>query len=225
MGVAPANFADRVIDEHACEAVARPIDGPSIPKRHRRRGATLERAIHAAVFNELAEVGYAAFTIESVAARAHTGKASIYRRWPTKQDLVLDAFCGKFGETMQLIEGSLTEQTTTRDVLLGVGRRMAEVASDAGEAVRAAACEISRDAALAAALDEQVNCPKREIILGLLRRGVERGEVRPDAACELMADVLPSMIMFKLILQNQTVSDETLTRIVDDVVMPLLRPA
>ena len=78
--------------------------------RHRRRGATLERAIHEAVFTELADVGYAAFTIESVASRARTGKASIYRRWPTKQDLVLDAFCGKFGETMQLIEGSLDER-------------------------------------------------------------------------------------------------------------------
>ena len=57
----------------------------------RRRGAALEDAILAAAYVELATVGYGAFSVEAVAARARTGKASIYRRWPTKQELVLDA--------------------------------------------------------------------------------------------------------------------------------------
>ncbi len=214
MTAAPANFAEPTT-----------ADQPAAPVRHRRRGEALEQAIHAAVFKELAEVGYAAFTIESVASRAQTGKASIYRRWPTKQDLVLDAFCGKFGETMQLIEGSLDDDTTTRDVLLQMGRRMCEVAAEASEAIRVAAGEMSRDAELSAALDEQVNCPKRELLLQVLQRGVERGEVRPEAACEMIAGVLPAMIMFKLILQNQPVSDVALIGIVDKILMPLLRPA
>src|SRR5690348_12742634 len=55
----------------------------------RRRGAALEDAIRQAAFDELSEVGYATFSVESVAERARTGKASIYRRWPTKQALVL----------------------------------------------------------------------------------------------------------------------------------------
>jgi AcrR family transcriptional regulator len=213
MTAAPVNFA---------EPPAEPIVAPV---RHRRRGEALEAAIHAAVFTELAEVGYAAFTIESVASRAHTGKASIYRRWPTKQDLVLDAFCGKFGEAMQLIEGSLDDDTTTRDVLLQMGRRMCEVSAEATEAIRVAAGEMSRDAELSAALDEQVNCPKRKLMLNVLQRGVERGEVRPEAACEMFAEILPAMIMFKLILQNQVVGDDALVSIVDDILMPLLRPA
>ncbi|HEX9230648.1 MAG TPA: helix-turn-helix domain-containing protein, partial [Jatrophihabitantaceae bacterium] len=120
MTAAPANFAEGVTmkDLTAQRVTAEPMCADQVaeqipvPVRHRRRGEALERAIHAAVFTELAEVGYAAFTIESVASRAHTGKASIYRRWPTKQDLVLEAFCGKFGETMQLIEGSLDDATT-----------------------------------------------------------------------------------------------------------------
>jgi AcrR family transcriptional regulator len=223
MTAARVNFADGVTTE---PVTTEPViaEQVAVPVRHRRRGETLERAIHAAVFAELAEVGYAAFTIESVASRAHTGKASIYRRWPTKQELVLDAFCGKFGETMQLIEGSLDDDTTTRDVMLQMGRRMCEVAADASEAIRVAAGEMSRDAELSAALDEQVNCPKRELLLQVLQRGVERGEVRPEAACEMMAEVMPAMIMFKLILQNQVVSDDDMVRIVDDILMPLLRP-
>jgi AcrR family transcriptional regulator len=219
MTAAPVNFAQRVKDRAPeCVAGAKPV-------RHRRRGAALEDAIHDAVFDELAEIGYAAFTIESVAARAHTGKASIYRRWPTKQELVLDAFCAKFGESLDLLAGSLDERTTTRDVLLQVARRMCAVAAKAGEAIRAAACEMSRDAALAAAMDEQVNDPKREMLLTVLKRGVERGEVRPQAACDLIADVLPAMITFRLILENRPVTDDHLVRVIDDVVMPLVRPA
>jgi AcrR family transcriptional regulator len=229
MTAAPANFAEGVTikDVTVQRVTAEPMcaEQVPVPVRHRRRGETLERAIHAAVFTELAEVGYAAFTIESVASRAHTGKASIYRRWPTKQDLVLDAFCGKFGETMQLIEGSLDDDTTTRDVLLQMGRRMCEVSAEATEAIRVAAGEMSRDAELSAALDERVNCPKRELMLNVLERGVERGEVRPEAACEMFAEILPAMIMFKLILQNQAVSDDALISIVDNILMPLLRPA
>src|SRR4051812_10591617 len=59
--------------------------------QQRRRGAALEDAIVQAAYDELADVGYTSFTVEGVAARAKTGKASIYRRWPTKQLLVLDA--------------------------------------------------------------------------------------------------------------------------------------
>jgi AcrR family transcriptional regulator len=224
MTAAPVNFAEGATTE-GVTAEPMPAEQIPVPVRHRRRGEALERAIHAAVFTELAEVGYAAFTIESVASRSHTGKASIYRRWPTKQDLVLDAFCGKFGETMQLIEGSLDDDTTTRDVLLQMGRRMCEVSAEATEAIRVAAGEMSRDAELSAALDEQVNCPKRELLLQVLQRGVERGEVRPEAACEMFTEILPAMIMFKLILQNRAVSDDALIHIVDDILMPLLRPA
>jgi AcrR family transcriptional regulator len=229
MTAAPVNFAEGVTTEGVTTegVTVEPLlaEQVPVPVRHRRRGEALERAIHAAVFTELAEVGYAAFTIESVASRAHTGKASIYRRWPTKQDLVLEAFCGKFGETMQLIEGSLDDDTTTRDVLLRMGRRMCEVSAEATEAIRVAAGEMSRDAELSAALDERVNCPKREMMLNVLQRGVERGEVRPEAACEMFAEILPAMIMFKLILQNQAVSDDALISIVDHILMPLLRPA
>jgi len=59
----------------------------------RKRGAALEDAIREAAYAELTEVGYAQFSFESVAARARTGKASIYRRWQTKQALVLDSLC------------------------------------------------------------------------------------------------------------------------------------
>jgi len=70
-----------------------------------------------------------------------------------------------------------------------------------------------------------VACPKREAMVELLQRGVARGEVRADAATELHAEVLPAMITSRLIVQNRGVPDDYLERLVDEILMPLLRPA
>src|SRR5215469_10729252 len=56
--------------------------------RSRRRGEVLKRALYEATLAELAEVGYGGLTMEGIAARAHTGKAALYRRWASKHDLV-----------------------------------------------------------------------------------------------------------------------------------------
>src|SRR3954469_15888522 len=56
----------------------------------RRRGAVLERAILDAALEQLSTVGWNGLTMEGVAARARTGKAAVYRRWPSKADLVAD---------------------------------------------------------------------------------------------------------------------------------------
>src|ERR1700678_1833844 len=64
--------------------------------RQRRRGEELEAALLDAAWDELAEVGFAKLTMESVAARARTGVAVLYRRWPRKDDLVIAAI-GNYG--------------------------------------------------------------------------------------------------------------------------------
>ena len=72
----------------------------------RRRGDALLGAIHAAVLDELADNGYAGLSIERVADRARTGKASIYRRWPTRMELVLDALDHTLPDPEQARAGS-----------------------------------------------------------------------------------------------------------------------
>lgn len=54
-------------------------------------GETLERAIFEAALDQLQAVGYPGVTMEGIAACAHTGKAALYRRWPRKEDLIVDA--------------------------------------------------------------------------------------------------------------------------------------
>jgi AcrR family transcriptional regulator len=194
--------------------------------RQRKRGAELEDAIHDAVFAELAAVGYAGFTVEAVAARAKTGKASIYRRWGTKQDLVVDAFLARFGGPGDILEELRSEPgATTRELLVRLATRICEASDAAGEVMRAVACEATRDPELAAAVDQKVHGPKRAAFVELLRRGVERGEVRPDAACSLYADILPAMLTYRMVLNNQPVTEQDAVTIVDHVVLPLIAPA
>src|SRR3954470_19150910 len=99
----------------------------------RRRGAALLGAIHTAVLDELADNGYAGLSIERVAERARTGKASIYRRWPTRLELVLAAI-----DRVMPRYDEVPDNGNIRDDLLEVLRRIAAImGSRAGTAAKA----------------------------------------------------------------------------------------
>jgi AcrR family transcriptional regulator len=177
------------------------------------------------VLAELAEVGYAALTIEAVATRAKTGKASIYRRWDTKQNLVLDAFIARFGAPDDLLSSLLVDtDATTRDLLLTWAAGIVRISDEAGELIRAVVGEATRDPDLAVAVEQQVRRPKHAVLVDLLRRGVDRGEVHPDALSDLYADILPALLTYRMVLNNQPVTDHEAVEIIDRVVMPLISP-
>jgi AcrR family transcriptional regulator len=190
----------------------------------RRRGAALEDAIRAAAYAELSEVGYLAFSVEAVAERARTGKASIYRRWPTKQELVLDSLCSALPTpSMCGLEMELTDDVSTVDALREVARAIASImSSPAGDAMRAVKCEAFSDPELARTVDERFQAPRRAAPIALLQRGVERGEVRPEAATELVADVLPAMLAHRVILMRESVSEQDIMSIIDEILIPLV---
>lgn len=192
---------------------------------HRKRGAALEEAILSAAYQELSEAGYASFSVEAVAARARTGKASIYRRWPTKQELVLDAIVLALPTADQTGMGlEITDDVSTADALRQVAHVISAVlASPAGDAMRAVKCEAVVDPELARAVDQRFQAPRRAFLLGLLERGVARGEVRPEAVSPLVADVLPAVLMHRIILQREPLTEFELNQIVDLVLVPLVQ--
>jgi hypothetical protein len=106
--------------------------------------------------------------------------------------------------------------------LVKLATRICEVSGEAGEVIRAVACEATRDPDLAAAVEQKVHRPKHAAFVELLRRGAERGEVRPEAACGVYADVLPAMLTYRMVLNNQPVTRRDAIEIVDKVVMPLI---
>jgi AcrR family transcriptional regulator len=194
------------------------------PTAVRKRGAALEQAILEATFAELTEVGYTAFSVEAVAARARTGKASIYRRWPTKQELVMDAMLQQLPTAEQCgLVAEVDDSVSTREALLQVAQAIGRViTSPSGAAVRAIKCEAMGDPELARLVDERFQAPRRASLLALLRRGVERGEVRPEAATALVADVIPAVLSHRVILQREPVTERDIVDIIEQVFIPLV---
>jgi AcrR family transcriptional regulator len=193
----------------------------------RRRGAQLEDAILAAAYDELVEVGYTAFSVEGVAARAGTGKASIYRRWPTRQHLVTDALSSQLPTPAEcgltFCVDDLPNNVSTADALRRIATNIAQVmSSPAGDAMRAVKCEALADPELARLVDERFQEPRRQALLDLLRRGVRRGEVRPDAVTDLVVDVLPAVLSFRVLMQRERISRRDISAIIEQVLIPLV---
>jgi AcrR family transcriptional regulator len=185
----------------------------------RRRGETLERAIYDAVFDQLQTVGYVGLTMEGVAAGAHTGKAALYRRWPRKEDLVVDAL-----EHALPSPTDLPDHGDVREDLLDLLRRLAAMLnSPTGCALQCLMAEIDRDHPFARLLHQRVKEPRKQMFLNLVRRGADRGEVRPEAASPLVAEVGPALVMQRFLAEGPPVPDDFVVSVVDDVVMPLLR--
>lgn len=187
----------------------------------RRRGEVLVEAIHAAVMTELATRGYDAMTIEAVAERAQTGKASIYRRWPTKLELVLDTVDAHMPSI-----GTAPDTGGVREDLLIVMRRIAKhMNSKAGSAVRNCMSDLKSNAGLAGAVREQLVVPRKRVIVDILRRGVERGEVREDAITDRVVELGPMLLYAERTQIGTALRDANVVAIVDEILMPLLRPA
>jgi AcrR family transcriptional regulator len=190
------------------------------PARTRRRGDALLEAIYAAVLEELAEVGYTGLSIERVADRARTGKASIYRRWPTRLELVLDCL----DHTMPAFNDP-PDTGRVRDDLLEVLRRIADTMnSRVGDATRACMTHTGADDELGIAVRERLLPPRKAMVVEILRRGAERGEVRPAAVSERIAETGPMLLHGEVVQRGTPISDASVVAIVDEVLMPLLRP-
>ncbi len=189
----------------------------------RRRGSELEDAIRDAAYDELLSVGYAAFTVEGVAARARTGKASIYRRWPSKTMLILDSLTTNLGCDENDPNMVFGDDVTTAEALRSIAGGIAAILnSPAGDAIRALKADAVADPELAREIDERFQAPRRLAIVGLLERGVQRGEVRPDALCSSVLDVLPAMLTYRVVMLRERLDETAVATIIDDVILPLI---
>ncbi|MEV6107189.1 TetR/AcrR family transcriptional regulator [Streptomyces sp. NPDC051940] len=192
------------------------------PAAARRRGSVLEKAILDAALDQLGTVGWNGLTIEGVAARAQTGKAAVYRRWSSKSDLVADALKAGLPPVDRLPDfGSL------RDDLLGLVRMLrSRMYSRSGQALRVLLDECDRGQAerFMGLIIGRVLEPGKELTCEIVKRGINRGDVRPDATSELVVDVLPAMMMYRHKVSGADVREEDLVRVVDEIMIPLLSP-
>jgi AcrR family transcriptional regulator len=150
-----------------------------------------------AVALELAEEsGFDALTAEGVAARAGVGKMTIYRRWPNVWAVVVDAILAEVTRVSPVMERATARESLTVSMKLVAksfrGRH--------GRLLRPLIGRAQVDDTLRAAIDERWLSPRRELSRGIVRRGIERGELRPSLDPDVVIDALYGPLYHRLLL-------------------------
>lgn len=187
----------------------------------RPRDPKLDAAITDATLELLADIGYAALTIEAVATRAGVGKATLYRRWPGKVQLVIDAV------------RTLSEQPDP-DTSAGVRDELVELleavrrksgSSLAGRIFPRLIGDSADNPEFMRRYREQVLDPRRDRFRTALLRGVEQGLVRTDVDTDHAIDLLVGPMAYRNLIRNDPAPGPDLAaRIVDDVLRALAPP-
>ena len=165
----------------------------------------------------LQEHGYDGLTLDAVAASARASKATVYRRWPTKAELVLAAFI----EGLRQVAVA-PETGTLRDDLLHLGWVCCEQARAHAGTIRAVLVEVSRNDALNEVMQRQFLDQRKAVIDHILGQAVERGEIDAAAITEDLWDVLPGYLIFRSILSSRAPTRHTVQALVDNVLVPSL---
>jgi AcrR family transcriptional regulator len=169
-------------------------------------------AIVAAVFEELAERGYKGLSMDRVAARAGVGKAALYRRWRSKQTMLVDVVARVgTGTVLPSDTGSLRG-----DVLAFIEDALAVLQHPiAGRVITDLVAEARRSTDLSEALNARYREPRREAGAAMLRRAVERGELARDVDAELALDLLAGPLYLRAVLANGPLDASYAERLAD----------
>ena len=189
-------------------AVAGTLVADAAP-RGRPRSAEADRAIAEATIALLGQVGYGELTMSGVAARAGVSTATLYRRFASKEDLVVSAL-----ET--LIEVSAPADTGTlrgdlRETLLRLASRMTE---ERRRLLLSLAAEMRAHPQLGDAARERLQAPLRGQVEDILTRAAERGEIDPVADLGLAVSVLCGPLLYRILVTGETTDTETVDRLV-----------
>ncbi|HEY3684536.1 MAG TPA: TetR/AcrR family transcriptional regulator [Streptosporangiaceae bacterium] len=188
--------------------------------RQRRRGRVLEAAIFDAVLAELAEVGYGRLTMEGVAVRAGTAKSTLYRRWSSREELVI----ASLGHVMP-DAGGLPDTGDLRSELIAALGALADVlAGPAGRAITAIIGELDRAPQLRAAAHEKLIDGRILGTRSIFERAAARGEIRAGAITPYAIKAGHAVVMTSRIIDGVSPSRRDIEDIVDQVVLPIMGP-
>jgi AcrR family transcriptional regulator len=186
----------------------------------RRRGTALEEALLHAAWEELVEKGYAGFTIDGVADRAHTGRQVLYRRWPAKRDLVIAAV------THYQAHNAVTVPDTgsLRGDLIAY---LTEVLAKRAEMVAMLTINLAQLFAEGAGTPSQL----RDRILGsgtptidaIFDRAITHGEADPTRLTPRVRALPFDLLRSHVLMTMGAVPDEEIVGIVDEILLPLIR--
>lgn len=192
---------------------------PTTPQRGRPRDVSRDAALRDAALEVMAEVGYRSLTMDAVAARARAGKATIYRRWESKIDLVVDA-CN------QLVQRNVPEPdqgSIEADIHEFLGAFAAFLTGPVGKAAQALVGELPHEPELAAAFRESFLLPQRDILRRIIGRGIEREEIRADVPVDTVVELAGAALTYRLMLTGDPLDQRFVDRLLHEALLPLLR--
>jgi AcrR family transcriptional regulator len=174
-----------------------------------------------AVLDELATVGYGRLSMDGVARRARAGKAALYRRWPSKQDMVLDVVTSiSVPATETGSSGDLVSDVV--EIVHGVNdwlsdTRMSRILPDL-------LAEAKRSPELADALTTRLGVTRREHGHTVIEAAIRRGDVSPDVDVEYAIDLMAGPIFWRICGMRQDTTRKFLDHVVDTVLHALRTP-
>lgn len=191
-------------DEKA--SVGRPLD------------SSRDDVLRQAALELIAEIGYDRLTIDAVAARARAGKATVYRRWSSKAELVVDAFVEHGFKKVDV-----PDTGTLRSDMLALSQ---QIWMQSGPVPRAAVMAGMMSAMLASPeLREAfraVATPPESVVGVVIQRAVERDEIPAPGDLDIIGAVMPSMCMFHLIKNGTAPDPQFFEAVIDRILLPAL---
>ncbi|MCU1557508.1 MAG: TetR family transcriptional regulator [Microbacteriaceae bacterium] len=195
-------------------------DTPQVPPRlGRKRDHTRDPEILDAALEVLAETGYDGMTIDMVAARAKAGKGTLYRRWASKGELVIDAIaCMKKND---IDYSRLPDTGTLRgDLIAMIKPHSIEEAEKKLQIMAGLMSMLSRAPELAEAANAAIVEPRASVNRILMRRAVARGEISADCDIETLSLISPSMAAYRVLILRKPVDRKFLISLIDGVLLP-----
>ena len=187
--------------------------------RQRRRGEELEAALLEATWQELVEAGFARLTMESVAARAKTGVAVLYRRWPNKDDLVIAAI-GHYGTTHPV---EIPDTGSLRgDMIALLGSASSTRVSFAAIAGAAFSGLLAGTGLTPAQVREKVMADRPLWSAQIFARAHERGEIDLNRIPPVVLTMPFDLMRHDMLMTYKPIPPERVLAIVDDLFMPLV---
>ncbi|WP_076842634.1 MULTISPECIES: TetR/AcrR family transcriptional regulator [Protofrankia] len=192
-----------------------PMRTPGRPRDTRR-----DEAIISATLHTLADYGFAGLSMEAVAARAGVGKATVYRRWPTKDALVVEAL-----GTLADLSGGAQTGSLRDDLVAWLNTvRKHSIQTLAGRIMPRLLAEKEEHPNLFEAYRRRVMAPARDRVAALLRGGIVSGELSPDIDIEMIIDMLiGSVAYWQYTGHSRDVTGSRITGVVDTVLRGILQ--
>ncbi|MCW2874250.1 MAG: TetR family transcriptional regulator [Streptomyces oryziradicis] len=191
--------------------------------RLRRSRLSPEREIelYNATIELLSEVGYEAMTMDAVAARAHSSKATLYRQWQGKPGLVIAAL--KHHKPVTIVD---IDTGSLRDDLYEIARRHGTMAHTKQDAALMSGMThaVRNDAELGRALRTALVEPENEALGRMLARAVERGELAADVpAARFLPHLIAGAVFFREMIDGEPADEAYLRDAIDSVILPALQ--